>query len=177
MYAEHPAWEHMRSMIRNLKQRTGRTLEEWIPLVKEHGEAWLKEQKLGRDTTGTILENLAGEPAYTPEAWADAQYAGPKSALRPIYDRIIEVVRALGPDVRICPTTTFVGFYRKRQFAVVKPTTRTRVDLGLALLDEGLKPAKNLGSDRIKGALGLTRVEDVDTAVEGLLRRAYACDS
>jgi len=63
----------------------------------------------------------------------------------------------------------------RRTFAVVKPTTKSRVDLGLRLdttQPEGrLEPAKNLGQATVR--IRLTTPDEVDDEVRNWLTRAY----
>lgn len=68
------------------------------------------------------------------------QYAGDKSGLRPIYEAVVAAVRTFGDDVEIAPKKTSVSLRRSKQFALVQPSTRTRVDLGIQL--KGVEPAK-----------------------------------
>ncbi len=79
-----------------------------------------------------------------------AQYAGPKAALRPIYDAVLEAVTALGDDVTVAPRKTYVSFDRGRQFALVQASTRTRADLGVRL---GTLPDGTLGDVAPTGRL------------------------
>ena len=58
---------------------------------------------------------------------------GRRAGLRPIHDAIIEHALGLGGDVGIAPKKTSVSLRRKKQFALITPATKTRVDLGLAL--------------------------------------------
>jgi len=66
---------------------------------------------------------------------------------------------------------------RGRTFAVARPTTKRRVDLGLRL--DGVRPsrrleaAKGLGNETINLRIGLGSPEDVDDEVVAWLRRAY----
>ena len=69
-------------------------------------------------------------------------FAGKKAALRPIYDRVLELAFGLGKDVKVSPGKTIVPFYRKHVFAQVKPTTNTRIDVGFAFKD--MKPSGKL---------------------------------
>ena len=110
-------------------------------------------------------------------------YSGPKAGLRPIHDRLVEFGRRLGEDVKICPCKTIVPLYRKRVFAEIKPTTQTRIDLGLALkLYEGELPERVLPTgglekrDRITHRIAISSVEEIDDQVEAWLRVAYGLD-
>jgi hypothetical protein len=119
---------------------------------------------------------------YDPEALVEAMFAGAKAGLRPLYERLLKLGRSLGPDVRVCPCKTIVPFYRNHVFAEIKPTTRTRIDLGFAL---GLQePSGRLlltggleKKDRITHRIPITRLDEIDAEVERWLRVAYDRDS
>jgi hypothetical protein len=106
----------------------------------------------------------------------DGQYAD-RPQLRPILDAVLAVLPALGP-VTVQARKTIVSLVTpRRTFAVVRATTKDRVDLGLRL--DGAKPggrlqsAKNIGSGGATVRVALRRPEDVDDEVRDLMRRAY----
>lgn len=106
-----------------------------------------------------------------------AQYSGAKAALRPIYDRVIEVIRALGGDVELEVRQSYVAFKRGRHFAAAGPSTRTLVHLALKLKGyptEGrLEPNKGTGGGALTHRIALSSPADVDDEVIALLRSAY----
>jgi predicted transport protein len=112
-----------------------------------------------------------GEDALT------AQYAGAKAALRPIYDRVRAIVQDFGDDVEMQTRKTYVAFARGKQFAVVQPSTQTRVDIGLKLPGvppgERLEPAVNTGSGSMTHKVAVTSPEEIDDELIGWLRQAY----
>ena len=67
------------------------------------------------------------------ERWVEDMFAGSKAGLRPLYDALIANGLSVAGDVKACPCKTIVPFYRNHVFAQIKPATRTRIDLGLAL--------------------------------------------
>lgn len=110
-------------------------------------------------------------------------YAGPKAALRPIYDALVERGLALGDDVKVCPCKTIVPLYREHVIAQIKPATRTRVDFGLALKGaEGKLPKRLIDTgglaknDRITHRFAISSVGEIDAEVERWLRTAYELD-
>lgn len=182
----------MTAITRNLPQKTGKTLDEWIALVRVEGPAvqkervaWLKKQHgLGHSTASIIAGEAAKPEDYvepSAEELVDRQYSGAKAALRPIYERVIEAVGTLGPEATMEPRQTYVSFNRRRQFALVQASTKDRVDLALALPNPPesarLQPATSLGSERTNGRVALTSPDEVDAAVLDLLRLAYAEDA
>lgn len=185
VYGVHASVQHMKAIASNLPSKTGKRLEDWIQLLEASGPAstkdrmdWLKSAHgLGRDTAMTIVEFAEGRANPDPHALVDAMYAGPKAALRPLYEAALDLALSLGEDATATPCSTYVPLLRKQTFALLKPTTRTRIDLGLALPDvqptERLKSAKALGSNRITHVVGLSSLADLDDEFKGWLRQAY----
>jgi hypothetical protein len=200
VYSVHPGVADMQDWVANLKAKTGRTLTEWIRLVKSAGPAseeqrrdWLKrEHKLGTNSAWWIAERAAGKGEDdTPEGylkaaprWVDEMYAGGKAGLRPVHDRLVQIGRKLGEDVRVCPCQTIVPLYRNHVFAQIKPSTRTRVDLGLALAKAKAKLPKRLidtggaaKKDRITHCFAIGSLADIDDEVQHWLKIAYDLDA
>jgi hypothetical protein len=121
--------------VSELKEKTGRTLEEWIALTQRLGPktekertAWLKEKHgLGTNYAKWLASRAEGKSRADddPDALVDAMYASEKSALRPIHDRLIELALALGNDVTITPCSTIVPIRRCHVVAQIKPATKT----------------------------------------------------
>ena len=107
----------------------------------------------------------------------EVQYAGQKAALRPVYDRLVEVVQGFGSDVELAPRKSYVGLKRKKVFGLIKASTRTRIDLGLKLKgsESGrrLVEAPGFGSGSITHKVALTSIEDVDDEIISWMREAY----
>ncbi len=95
--------------------------------------------------------------------------------LQPVLDAVLTALPVLGP-VTVQARKTCVSLSTPRRvFAIVQPTTKSRVDLGLRLEHEGpggrLLAARDLGAATVR--IPLTRPGDVDADVLGWLRRAY----
>ncbi len=176
------------AIAKNLPAKTGRTLEEWVALARASGMPahmqrveWLKrEHGLGHSTASLIARLSLQSEDYVPptvDETLEAQYADARAGLRPTYDRLAEFITALGPDVVVEPRRTYMAFRRRVQFAVVQASTKSRVDLGLALHGVEpagrLQPAGSLGSERITHRVALASPEDADDEVIGWLRAAY----
>lgn len=197
LYSVHPSVAYAQAIINNLPKTTGRSIEEWITLVKKSGAAgekarreWLKEHyQLGGTTVAMIVARVEGKgeedtdsEAYLKAAagYVESMYAGPKAALRPIHDALIAQGLALGSDVKICPGQTIIPFYRRHVFAQIKPSTRTRLDFGLALKGVKKKPPQRLldtgglaKGDRITHRIEITSLADIDAEVKEWLKIAY----
>ncbi|MBC7771822.1 MAG: DUF4287 domain-containing protein, partial [Pyrinomonadaceae bacterium] len=93
----------LESMIANMKEKTGKALEQWVKIataskLARHGEIvkHLKEEHaLGHGYANLIAQRTlqGGEGAPAGDDLLAAQYAGAKAGLRPIYDAIIAGVR------------------------------------------------------------------------------------
>ncbi len=113
----------------------------------------------------------------------EEQYAGPKEKLRPIYDELLKLGKSLGEDVKACPCRTIVPLYREHVFAQIKPTTNSRIDLGLALTHfKGKLPKRiidtgGLGKrDRITHRIEISTTNQIDDEVKKWLKIAYDLD-
>jgi len=196
-YGVHPGVAKVQKWIADLKEKTGRSLEEWIAVAKKEGpkddktrREWLKSKhKLGTNSAWWISERVDGKGAEedTPEAYLEAavryveeQYAGPKEKLRPIYDELLTLGKSLGNDVKASPCKTIVPLYREHVFAQIKPTTNSRIDLGLALTQyKGKLPKRIIDTgglekkDRITHRIEITASEQIDAEVRKWLKTAY----
>jgi hypothetical protein len=187
-----------RKGVASLKEKTGRSLEEWLNLLKKSGpptekerRAWLKsEHGLGLNYAGWIVGRGGGtgDDFSSPEAYlraagryVDEMFSGGKAGLRPIYDALRKLGLGLGKDAKACPCQTMVPLYRKHVFAQIKPTTRTRIDLGFAL---GARPAEGrlidtggfAKKDRITHRIPISSLAEIDNEVKQWLRTAFEED-
>lgn len=174
------------TQLRNIEAATGMSVAAFAAAVAERGIeghakilAFLKaEYGLGHGNANAVAlrvrELAAGGPAPSGDL-LDAQYAGAKAALRPVYERLAAVAGGLGSDVEILVQKTGVAFRRRKQFAVVQAASAKRVALGLNL---GTAP-EDPRAIATPGAMCAYRVDladeaAVDAAVEGWLAEAYA---
>ncbi len=200
-YSVHPGVESNIKWISSLREKTGRSLDEWLAFIAKKGpkteEArrdWLKDQQgLGTNAAWWMAERSFGKGAEedTPEGYlrtalvyVEDMFSGGKSGLRPIYDRLVVIAQGLGDDVRICPCKTIVPLYRTHVFAEIKPSTRTRIDFGFALAKYHGKLPKRLvdtggaaKKDRITHKIALTSLDDLDHDFNDWLQIAYELDS
>jgi len=200
IYDVHPGVAMVQKWIGELKEKSGRTLEEWMALIQEEGPAgekgrreWLKtKHKVGTNSAWWLAERAGGKGGEDdPESYlriavrnVEEQYTGPKEKLRPIYEELLKLGKSTGADVKACPCKTIVPLYRKHVFAQIKPTTNARVDLGLALAKYKGKLPKRLvdtgglaKKDRITHRIEVKTVAEIDGDVKKWLKTAYDLDS
>ena len=102
------------TMAANLKEKTGRSLDEWVALARasgltKHGEI----VKFLKETHGVThgyanliahsLKQSAASMSDDRDTLIEQQYGGAKAALRPIYDRLMEIILAFGDDIQVVP--------------------------------------------------------------------------
>jgi len=199
IYGVHPGVAMTIKWIGELKQKTGRSLDEWLKFIKKDGpsteqerRAWLKDMHgLGTNTASWLAERSVGkgeevgdpdEYLKAAEKYVEAMFSGKKEHLRPIYDALLKLGLKMGKDAKACPCQTIVPLYRNHVFAQIKPTTLTRIDFGLAL--GNTKTPKRLidtggfaKKDRITHRFEITSVRDIDDEVKRWLKVAYDRDA
>jgi len=177
----------MSSVTDSMKERTGKTLEEWVaavqatkidPLDQKAVRNWLKSQGVLQNSQWAIADaaaRAAGWERPSVEGYIDSQFQGEKAALRPIFDALREIVEGLGEDVTAEGRGGYTPFVRKRQFVAIQASTKTRVDLGLRFRqapDSALLSTTSLpGQSTHK--LGLSSVDDITGEVIDMIRLAY----
>lgn len=174
------------SMIANMPEKTGKTLEAWLKIVAKtklakHGEivAMLKaDHALGHGFANLIAHKALASDAGSSDGddLVSAQYAGAKAALKPAYDKLAKMVESFGKDVEFSPKKAYVSLRRSKQFGLIQPSTATRLDLGLNL--KGVAPAGRLEASGSWNAMCTHRVKlasaaDVDAEVKTWLKQAY----
>lgn len=172
--------DQLATMMANIPEKTGAPLSEWIEIIaksglEKHG-AILKLLKEEHGVTHGFANLIAAKARETGEEvdLVAAQYAGPKESLRPLYEDIVKFAQSLGSDVEIAPKKTSVSLRRKKQFALITPATKTRIDLGVALKGEEptarLETYNAMCSHRIR----LEAVSDFDDDAKGWVKDAYS---
>jgi hypothetical protein len=172
----------LQTMIDNMPEKTGKSLNEWKTLLKtksfsKHSEAvnfLKKEHNVTHGFANTIV-TLSKDESNSPNDLLESQYAG-KEDLLPIYKSIISVVKEFGKDVTITPKKTSVSVIRKRQFALIKPATKTRIDLGLKFNDkptthrlENSGPFGTMCTHRVQ----ISNITEIDKELKEWLKQAY----
>jgi hypothetical protein len=199
IYSVHPGVLMTQKWIAELKQKTGRSLDEWLKIIKQDGPPtenerrdWLKSKfGLGTNSAWWLAERSFGKGEevsnsdrylQAAEKYVEEMFSGKKAGLRPIYDALLKLGLNQGQEAKACPCQTIVPLYRNHVFAQIKPTTQTRIDLGLAL--GNLKTPRRLidtggyaKKDRITHRFEITSLKDIDDDVKRWLKVAYDRDA
>ncbi|WP_340156217.1 DUF4287 domain-containing protein [uncultured Winogradskyella sp.] len=172
----------LQTMITNMPEKTGKSLDQWKTILKEkaftkHSEGvnFLKKEHGVTHGFANTIVTLSKEENNTADDLVANQYKG-KESLFPIYEKLQATVEAFGNDITTTPKKTSVSVIRKRQFVLIKPATKTRIDLGLKLPE---KPTtERLGNSGPFGTMcthrvQITSVNDIDDELIGWMKEAY----
>ena len=176
------------TQLKNIQLKTGKSLDELSEFIKKsglarHGEirALLQNEfGLGYGDASMLVhaalktDGTSAAQGLSQDQVLDEIYSGPKAALRPIHDRLIEMIQTFG-DYETAPKKGYVSLRRKRQFAMIGPTTKSQVEVGIN--SKTLQPGERLvglppgGMCNFRVRLG--DVSEVDAELEAWLREAY----
>ena len=175
----------LQTQIHNIETTYGKPLDHWFTVIDasgltkhNHVVAMLKEGHGLAHGAAHRLSLLARQrhDAGAPSDPVDSLYAGAKAGLRPLHDALLTEIRALGA-FDIAPKKGYLSLRRRKQFAMIQPSTASRIDLGLILpaipVTVRLEPAATfnpLFTHRVR----ITAATDLDDELRGWLAAAYA---
>ncbi|MCU0250681.1 MAG: DUF4287 domain-containing protein [Vicinamibacterales bacterium] len=178
------------TQLKNIQARTGKTLDQLGEILhksgfKKHSELRdfaKRELGLGHGDANTLVHvcfksdgasAAAAKGASTDDVLAEI-YSGPKAALRPIHEAFMAEIGKFG-EFEIAPKKGYLSLRRKKQFAMIGPGTKTRVDIGINM--KGVA-----GTDRLvelapggmcQYKVALTGAREVDKELIGWVRQAF----
>lgn len=172
----------LQTMIANMPEKTGKSLDQWKEILKEksfskhsEGVKFLKSEHNVTHGFANTIVTLSKEQNNSSEDLIDLQYKG-KENLLPIYKELISYLKNLGSDVTITPKKGSVSIIRKRQFLLIKPASKTRIDLGFKLKDrptnkrlENSGPFGTMCTHRVK----ISQLVEVDNDLKEWIKEAY----
>lgn len=175
--------EQIGNQIANIERSSGRSLAEWIEIVRASGHdkhaqavAMLKaEHGLGHGNANLIVikarEAAAGGAPSDVDTIA-SQYAGKNAGLRPAYDAVVALVQGFGDDVEVAPKKAYVSLRRRKQFAQVGPASG-QLEVGVNLPGTEptarLRPISGMATHRVR----IADASGLDDELVGWLREAY----
>lgn len=173
------------TMTENLQKITGKNLEEWKKIAlgagfQKHGEMvkYLKEQhQLGHGYANFVVHKALATDAGSADDKSqliENQYKG-KENLRPFYETLMADILKLGSDIEVVPKNSSVSLRRKKQFCLLEPKTKTRLEVGLNM--KGVEPGGKLEGCPPGGMcshkIRVEKAEDIDAEVFNWIRKAY----
>ncbi len=180
----------VQTQIENIQKKTGKSLAQLAEIAQKSGlvkhgelrEMFKREVGLGHGDANALVHAIlqsdgtraAEAKGLSGDSVLDEIYAGPRAALRPIHEKLMDAISKLG-EFETLPKKNYVSLRRKKQFAMLGPTTNTRVELGLNIKDLTV-------TDRLleqpKGSMcnyivRITDVSQVDEQIIAWVRLAY----
>ncbi|MDX1911814.1 MAG: DUF4287 domain-containing protein [Saprospiraceae bacterium] len=174
------------TMMENLQKNTGKSLDEWKKIAlesgfKKHGEivSFLKEShSLGHGYANFITHKAFASDAGSTDnkdQLIENQYKG-KENLRPFYDTLMREILQLGADIEVAPKNSSVSLRRKKQFCLLEPKTKTRLEVGLNM--KGVEAAGRVETCPPGGMcthkMRVEKAEDIDTEMLEWIKKAYS---
>ena len=184
--------EGLAALVKNIEAQYGKSMAEWKSLIlgrgltkhteimnmlksefgMTHGNA-NRVALISREADSSTINKLAEARGADP---IDELYSGTKAVLKPIHDKLVSEISALGGDISMVPKKAYISVIRKKQFCMIQPSTATRLDLGLIL--KGTEPTDRLEASGSFNAMfthrvRLASVEDVDSVLVEWIKEAY----
>jgi hypothetical protein len=175
----------LETQLKNIQTKTKRSLDELSAIVKKSGltkhgeirEMLKRDLGLGHGDANRLAHFVMGadraKGASTDEV-LDEIYSGGKAELRPIHYKLIAAIETFGP-FETAPKKAYVSLRRKKQFAMIGPGTRSRVEVGLNA--KGLEPGPRLVSMPAGGMcqykVFVSNAGEVDDELLAWIRQAF----
>lgn len=177
----------LQTQLANIETRTGKTHKQLFAVLKKaglakHGEMvkFLKDElSMGHGDANTLVHvyraQAEAKPVSAPGSDPlDAIYQGAKEPLRVLHDAVMAKIEKLG-EFEVAPKKAYLSLRRKKQFAMVGPGTKGRLEIGINWKDgEGtdrLVAQKAGGMCHFK--VWLTKKSEVDKELLGWLKQAF----
>lgn len=179
-----------KTQLKNIEARTGKSMTELTRIIEESGltkhnqiRDYLKEKfDLGfGDASMLVHFALKSDGQSAAEASGssiieitDQIYSGKTETQRQVHNRVMLEVEKLG-QFEIAPKKAYLSLRRKRQFAMLGPASKGRVEIGLNM--KGLPGTERLLEQKPGGMcqykVFLENQDQVDTELLDWLRQAY----
>jgi hypothetical protein len=171
-------------MEKGLLEKTGKSLEHWIKVVKKtkiekHLEIinYLKAEHgftYGFANFVALKTKKSDSGSIDDSDLLSSQYKA-KEHLKPIYDKLLSKILTFGKDIQIAPKKAYVSLVRKKQFATLNPATKTRFEIGIIL--KGEKPKGKLELEKPNAMcshkISIASIDEIDKEVIEWLKAAY----
>ena len=177
----------LETQLNNIQTKTGKSMKELAKIVKDsglekHGQVrdFIREKfpVLGYGDANMVASlALKGDDEKEETSLkeiVDGYYENKSEVQRQIHDKAMKMINKLG-EFEIAPKKTYLSLRRKRQFAMLGPASKGRVELGLNMKDIP-------GTDRLleQPAGGMCQYKvfmedpsEVDDELMGWVKQAY----
>jgi hypothetical protein len=178
------------TQLRNIETKTGKSFDELRSLIAEsglvkHGEIReMLKTKLGMGHGDANLvihyalnsdgQNAAAAGGQSIDDTVGEIYSGNKAHLRSIHDKFMAAIEGFG-EFESVPKKGYLSLRRKKQFAMVGPATKDRVEVGLNM--KGVPATSRLAEMPAGGMcqykVKVTGPDEVDAELIAWVKQAY----
>lgn len=180
----------LETMIRNIEAKTGQSMAQLTRTIQESGlakhgairEMLMERFGLGHGAATSAVHlalNSDGESAAKARGLGGSDvlveiYADKKAHLRPIHDKVLGLLNALGP-YEAAPKKGYVSYRLKKQFAMVGPKTNTTVEIGFGAksLATHARLKEMPPNSMCRYTTRVESVDEVDQLVESWIAKSY----
>ncbi|MEN2283665.1 DUF4287 domain-containing protein [Algoriphagus sp. SE2] len=174
------------TMIDNLEKNYGKSLDEWVSIVKKenfskHGEI-LKFLKTKHGFTHGFANLVAHKTLKSDAGSASGadelikkQYKG-KEHFLPLYNQLKKEIGSFGNDIEFVPKNAYMSVRRKKQFALLIPATKTRFDVGINLKGQepkGILEVDTKSNGMVSHRIVINHEEQYSKDLINWLKKAY----
>ena len=174
------------NQIANIEKSTGKTLAQWTKIIlssglEKHGElvSFLKEKHGFTHGNANAIVHFAKKShagaAENKDDLIEEQYKG-KEEIREWYDKLMKQIQKFGNDIEISPKKAYVSLRRKKQFAIIQPSTKNRLDVGLNIKGvsaEGIAEPSGSWNAMCTHRIKVENVSMINPTLTDLVRKAY----
>lgn len=176
----------MANQIANIEKNTGKSLAQWTKIIlasgfEKHGElvSFLKEKHgFTHGNANAIVHFAKKSHAGAVENKGDLieeQYKG-KEETREWYNLLMKQITKFGNDIEVSPKKAYVSLRRKKQFAIIQPSTKNRLDVGLnikGVAAEGLAEPSGSWNAMCTHRIKVESASMINSTLVNLVRKAY----
>ena len=178
------SFDAVATMKKNLAEKTGKSFVAWVNIARSLGTskhsdivAYLKaEGPMGHGYANAVALEARKSTVVVDEDPVDMIFSGDKAQLRATYDVIKATIAIFGKDIEFAPKKNYVSVRRTKQFALVQPSTPTRIDIGINLKDVeavGKLEASGTWNGMVSHRVRLITLADFNKDVKAWLKQAY----
>ena len=174
------------TQLANIEKNTGKKLADWTAILNKsglskHGElvSYLKNNHgFTHGNANMLVHHAKQSHAHAEENetdWITEQYKG-KETLKKWYDRMMTEINKFGKDVEVSPKKAYVSLRRKKQFAIIQPSTKTRIDIGLNIKDtppSGIAEAAGSWNAMCTHRIKMEDEKTLNAALMNWIKQAY----
>jgi len=180
--------EMLQTMIGNMPEKTGKSLEDWHKVLKQsgqekHGELMkiLKgEHGVSHGFANTIAQLYLKPELLAPKTESednlDSELLKGKEDIAEVFQKAKSMFETINGEVEFAYKKTYISLRTpKKQFALLQPSTKTRIDIGLNLKDiepEGVVEAAGSWNTMVSHRIKASSVDELN-GLQSWFQKAY----